>query len=42
MCYSVQIERDWRKYLRVMGTEATLNLEDFIKKYWWRQNEFPR
>src|SRR6201992_801165 len=24
-----------------MGTEATLNLEDFIKKYWWRQHEFP-
>lgn len=41
MCYSAQIERDWRKYLRVMGTEATLNLADFIKKYWWRQNEFP-
>ena len=41
MCYSAQIERDWRKYLRVMGTEATLNLDDFIKKYWWRQNEFP-
>jgi hypothetical protein len=40
MCYSAQIERDWRKYLRVMGTEGTLN-EDFIKKYWWRQNEFP-
>ena len=36
MCYSAQIERDWRKYLRVMGTEATLNLGDFIKKYWWR------
>ena len=41
MCYSAQIERDWRKYLRVMGTEATLDLGDFIKKYWWRQNEFP-
>ena len=36
MCYSAQIERDWRKYLRIMGTEATLNLDDFIKKYWWR------
>ena len=41
MCYSAQIERDWRKYLRVMGPEASLNLEDFIKKYWWRQHEFP-
>jgi putative SOS response-associated peptidase YedK len=41
MCYSAQIERDWRKYLRVMGTDATLNLDDFIKKYWWRQHEFP-
>ena len=36
MCYSAQIERDWRKYMRIMGTEATLNLDDFIKKYWWR------
>ena len=41
MCYSAQIERDWRKYLRVLGTEATLGLEDFIRKYWWRQHEFP-
>ena len=41
MCYSAQIERDWRKYLRVLGAEATLNLDDFIKKYWWRQHEFP-
>ena len=21
------------------GTEGTLNLEDFIKKYWWRKEE---
>jgi hypothetical protein len=41
MCYSAQIERDWRKYLRVMGTQGTLNLDDFIKKYWGRQQEFP-
>ena len=41
MCYSAQIERDYRKYLRVFGTEDPLSLEDFIKKYWWRQHEFP-
>lgn len=33
MCYSAQIERDWRKNLRVIGTEATPNLDDFLKKY---------
>jgi len=41
MCYSAQIERDWRKYLRVVGPEKGLNLEDFIRKYWWREHDFP-
>ena len=41
MCYSAQIERDWNKYVRIVGPDAALNLEDFIKKYWWRQHEFP-
>ena len=41
MCYSAQIERDWNKYVRIVGPQAALNLEDFIKKYWWRQHEFP-
>jgi putative SOS response-associated peptidase YedK len=41
MCYSAQIERDYGKYLRVVGPSNALNLEDFIQKYWWRQNEFP-
>ena len=41
MCYSAQIERDWRKYMRIVGPDAALNLQDFIKKYWWRQHEFP-
>src|ERR1700689_19872 len=40
MCYSAQIERDWNKYVRIVGPAAALNLEDFIKKYWWRQHEF--
>ncbi len=41
MCYSAQIESDYRKYLRVFGTDDPLSLDDFIKKYWWRQHEFP-
>lgn len=41
MCYSAQIERDWNKYVRIVGPGAALNLGDFIKKYWWRQHEFP-
>jgi hypothetical protein len=41
MCYSAQRERDWRKDLLVFGSEATINLEDFIKKHWWCQHEFP-
>jgi hypothetical protein len=44
MCYSAQIERDWNKYVRVVGSDAAMNLEDFVKKYkkyWWRQNKSP-
>lgn len=41
MCYSAQIEREWRKYTRVVGPDAAMNLQDFIKKYWWRQHENP-
>ncbi len=39
MCYSAQIERDWNKYVRIVGPQAAMNLEDFIRKYWWRQHE---
>jgi len=36
MCYSAQIERDYGRYLRVVGPQNALNKEDFVRKYWWR------
>lgn len=41
MCYSAQIERDYGRYLRVVGPQNALNKEDFVRKYWERQNDFP-
>jgi hypothetical protein len=41
MFYSAQIERELRTYTRVVGRDAALNPEDFIKKYWWRQHGLP-
>jgi putative SOS response-associated peptidase YedK len=35
MCYSAQIERNYRKYVRLWGLDA-LSKKDFIKKYWQR------
>ena len=40
MCYSAQIEADYRKFRRVYG--AVLSLEDFVKLYWWRQSQQDR
>jgi hypothetical protein len=40
MCYSAQIEHDLNKYVRIVGPHAAMNLQDFIKKYWWRQQDF--
>jgi hypothetical protein len=37
MCYYAQIERDWNRYVRIVGPDAALNLQEFIKKYLWRQ-----
>ena len=41
MCYSAQIENDYRRYMRVVGPENALNIEDFIEKYWERQHSLP-
>jgi len=41
MCYSAQIERDYGRYLRVVGPDNALSKEDFVRKYWERQHEFP-
>ena len=41
MCYSAQIERDWNKYVRIVGPDAALNLEDLIKKYGCASTNFP-
>lgn len=35
-CYSAEIEADFKKYVRVVGAEAALSIEDFIAKYWER------
>ena len=32
MCYSAQIETDYRKYTRELG--AQLSLEEFVNLYW--------
>ena len=37
MCYSAQIENDYRRYMRVVGPENALSIEDFVRKYWERQ-----
>jgi putative SOS response-associated peptidase YedK len=42
VCYSAQIERDYGRYLRVVGPENALNREDFVRKYWERQTELPQ
>jgi putative SOS response-associated peptidase YedK len=36
MCYSAQIEADYRKYVREHG--AQLSLEDFVRIFWHRKN----
>jgi hypothetical protein len=32
MCYSAQIENQYRRYMRVVGPEDALNIQDFIDK----------
>ncbi len=41
MCYSAMIERDYGRYMRVVGPDKAMSIEDFIKVYWWRQLELP-
>ena len=41
MCYSAQIENDYRRYMRVVGPENALSIQDFINKYWERQESLP-
>src|SRR5689334_17451700 len=41
MCYSAQIENQYRRYMRVVGPENALSIEDFVRKYWERQHSLP-
>jgi putative SOS response-associated peptidase YedK len=36
MCYSAQIERNWRKYSRIVGHANAISLRDFARKYFFR------
>jgi putative SOS response-associated peptidase YedK len=38
MCYSAQIEADYRKYLRLAGDD--ISLHDFYELFWRRQSDF--
>jgi len=39
MCYSAEVEEDWKKFLRVTG--ADMSLKDFYHIYWKRQSGQP-
>ena len=41
MCYSAQIENQYRRYMRVVGPGNALSIQDFIDKYWERQESLP-
>lgn len=41
MCYSAQIENQYRRYMRIVGAENALNIEDFIDRYWEQQESLP-
>jgi putative SOS response-associated peptidase YedK len=41
MCYSAQIEADYARYVRVVGYEDALNIYDFTRLHWQRQQELP-
>lgn len=40
MCYSAQVEADFRKYRRQFG--ADLDMKEFVKRFWWEQGKDPR
>jgi putative SOS response-associated peptidase YedK len=37
MCYSAQIENQYSKYLRYVGHDNAIGRDDFVRKYWERQ-----
>ena len=37
MCYSAQIETDYRKFLRMFG--ATKSIREFVDLFWHRRND---
>ncbi len=37
MCYSAQIQQDYRKYTKLYG--ADIGIDDFVRLYWQRQGE---
>jgi putative SOS response-associated peptidase YedK len=39
MCYSAEVEEDWRRFLRVTG--ADMSLKDFYNTYWKRRSGLP-
>jgi len=39
MCYSAEVEEDWKKFLRVTG--AHMGIKEFFETYWKRQQGFP-
>lgn len=41
MCYSAQIEADYGRYVRVIGFDNALNIADFVRLYWERQQDLP-
>jgi len=39
MCYSAEVEEDWRKFVRITGVD--MSLKDFHDKYWKRKSGLP-
>jgi len=39
MCYSAEVEEDWKKFLRVTG--AYMGIKEFYNTYWKRQKGLP-
>ena len=37
MCYSAKIDRDYGRYVHVVGPKNAMNRENFVSKYWERQ-----
>ena len=37
MCYSAQIEADYRAYVKLFG--ADIDIKAFVELYWYRRNE---